>query len=94
MKKLMMSLIVMAAISVNAYALTGTVTVVQALSDGTLKVKVTDGTVTQLKLLVGTPDAVKAMYAAALTAKSTGSEVYAKPGTYDSVDGWVLFSVQ
>ena len=89
-----MSLIVMVAVSINAYAITGTVIQVQSLSDGTLKVKVTDGTGVQLREIVGTPDAIKAMYAAALTAKTSGHEVYAKGGTYNGADGWILFSLQ
>ena len=90
----MISLIAMGTLSINAYALVGNVSEVQASADGTIKVKVTDGTTTQIKQIVGTADAIKAMYAAALTAKTSTSTVYAQPGTYDTLDGWILFSIR
>ena len=71
MKKVMMSFWAMIIVSASAFAVDGTVSEVNIRADGTIKVKV--GALNQP--LVGTADAIKAMYAAALTAKTSGSNV-------------------
>lgn len=90
MKKILASLITMIVLSVNAFALTGTVTQVEVQSNGTIKVKVD----TYNKPLVGTPEAIKAMYAAALTAKTSGAQLTVAAGDHDGTAGWALVIIQ
>lgn len=89
MKKLFMSIIVIGVISTNAIAIEGKVEWVLVKADGTITVKVS----TFPKQLVGTAEAIKAMYAAALTAKNSGATVSVGAGDYDSKRGWNLFQV-
>lgn len=58
--------------------------------NGTTKVRITkDAGGDTIRPLTGTADAVKAMTAIALTAKSTGNKVQMYVGTYNSVTGWI-----
>lgn len=90
MKKLIMSLVAMGAMAVSAFGINGTITDVTVKADGTLLVKVG----TSQKVLTGTAEAKKAMYATALTAKTTGATVTAIGGTFNSQSGWVTLKLQ
>ncbi len=89
MKKLTMAFITMIALSVNASALSGTIDFVKLHADGTIEVKIAGNK----KALVGTPDAIKAMYATILTAQSKNATVDAWGGEYDSASGWATIQV-
>ena len=71
MKKILMALVATGMMATSAMALEGLVTLVRVTSDGTIKVKVGES----IKPLAGTPEAIKAMYAAALTAQTSGAMV-------------------
>ena len=87
MKKILISVIAVSLMAVSAFAAEGTISTVRIMEDGTILVKV--GTV--FKQLAGsTADANKAMYAAVLTAKSTGATVTA----FQNDTGWKLIEIQ
>ena len=98
---MLLVLMALGLISSSLMAGVGTVTSVRAKFDGstyvTLK-RASDGVETT-NILVGTPEAIKAMIAIALTAQSTGAatiELYF--GTYDttsgSISGWSSVNIK
>ena len=88
MKKVLIAVVTAGLMATSAMALDGSVTEVRIDADGDIYVKVD----TYNKPLVGTPEAIKAMYAAALTALSTSRPVTVASGTYlESAIGWSLF---
>ena len=94
MKKLLMAIIATGVMATNAFSIVGTVTAVQTLSDGTMRVTVDNGSITLRKDLLGTTEALKAMYATVLTAKTTGSPLFADEGIYETKSGWVLIEIR
>ncbi len=88
MKKVMMSLAAVAIMSVSAFG--ATVGKININANGTIQVQLD----TKMKSLVGTTEAIKAMYAAALTAKSTTTQVNSKAGTYNDDYGWIVIEIQ
>ncbi|MEA2048159.1 MAG: hypothetical protein U9O64_06880 [Campylobacterota bacterium] len=81
----------MVVVSAHAFAVEGAVTQVRVDASGAIYITVG----TSFKPLVGTADAIKSMYAAALTAKSTGDTVSAAAGSYDgSAIGWTRFVIK
>ncbi len=76
MKKILLAIIAIMVMSVSAFAVPGKISQVRAASDGTVLVWIlkTDGA-EYVKPLVGTPEAIKTMYATVLTAKVQQSDV-------------------
>ena len=75
MKKLMMGLVIAGFISTSTFAETGSVDSITILDDGNIQVVVNQDGSLKYGNLVGNADTVKAMYAAALTAKTTNSNI-------------------
>lgn len=91
MKKMLKGIALVAFMVTGVMALDGQVTEVRVDADGDIYVKVE----TYNKPLVGTPEAIKAMYAAALTAQSTSKNVTVSSGSYNgSPIGWSLFIIK
>ncbi len=90
MKKLLFSAFLIGAMSSNLMAIDGTVSSITAKDDGSIRVDVTDaGSHVTSKALAGTTDAIKAMLAIALTAKTTNSDVTVYGGTAgNGTVGW------
>ena len=80
----------MGVMTVSAFGLDGTVTDVTIKSDGTMLLKVG----TTQKTIVGTPEAQKAMFATALTAKTSGATVTVIGGSYNGDNGWIVLKLQ
>lgn len=91
MKKMLLTLGVIAMIATSAFGVEGKVTLVNINADGIIKVTVGDAS----RSLVGTPDAIKAMFAASLTAKTADFTVRGKTGTTSGGDyGWRVIELQ
>ena len=78
MKKAFIVATLVSLITTSAFALVeGKINTVKVDSDGTIKISLlkADQTVTYEQQLDGTADAIKAMYAMALTAKSSNADV-------------------
>lgn len=90
MKKFMMSFAAMSVMAVSAFSAQGTVGDIAANANGNMTVQVG----ANVQKLVGTVDAKKAMFALALTAKTTGATVVAVPGTIDSESGWKIIKLK
>ncbi len=91
MKKLLLATLVAGLVSVSAMADTGTVNQIRIKDTGVVMVKLLleDGTTLRPKDLVGTPEAIKMMLAAVMTAKASGDmTVTAFGGTVDGLTGW------
>lgn len=89
MKKLLLSIVAVGLMSTSLMAIEGKVNYIKVKNDGSITVEIlkADTTVKE-NLLVGTADAVKAMLAMALTAKTTDSTVTVYSGTVDEGTGW------
>jgi len=89
MKKILLSAVVMAVMSTNLMATVGTLTKVLADSQGNVyvTVKQADDSL-RTRPFLGTADAIKAMTAVALTAKTTGVVVDLNPANEGGVAGW------
>lgn len=97
MKKILLSLAVMSLMSASAFAgILGKVSTVDVDNNGIIKVVIakSSGGNTYSQPLVGTADAIKAMYAMILTAKSTSADVDVTLGTVDSITGWKKIILQ
>ena len=89
MKKILLSAVAMAAMSVSVFAIDGKITEINFMAAGHVWISVTDasGTIVS-KDIAAAGDIRKSMIAAALTAKSTNSDVTAYEGTVDGLYGW------
>ncbi len=96
MKKMMIALITMGLMAVSAFGTDGTVDRIQVMNDGTVKLRIkkADDSLTNILPIVASGDALKALTAVALTAKTTGAQVTADYGTVDGVSGWVNFTIK
>lgn len=84
MKKFIISLATVAMMSTSAMAIDGPIDFVKLQADGTIEVKIAGNK----KSLVGTPEAIQAMYATILTAQASGDNISAWGGDYNSASGW------
>ena len=89
MKKILLAALAVGLMSTSAIAVDGKITQIKVQSDNTIVVYLTDtSNILSIQKLVGTPEAIKSMYAAVLTAKSTNADVGLSQGTADNGTGW------
>lgn len=91
MKKMLATVIAVLVMSINAYAIDGTIDQVRisgADNGALVYVRLADGVTVYAKWLAGTAEAKKSMLATILTAKSSGADVTLYIGTVDGVTGW------
>ena len=90
MKKILLSVVAMAVMSVSAFALDGKIGTVNFAANGKVWVTIVpaDASAEQTKELASSGDVKKAMTAAVLTAKSTNADVIVYQGTVDGITGW------
>ncbi len=90
MKKMLLAALAVGLMSTSAMAADGKITQIKVQGDNTITIYLTDDTNTlRVQKLVGTPEGIKAMFATALTAKSTNADVGLGVGTGDNGSGWV-----
>ena len=92
MKKILLSAVAMAVMSVSAFADTGTIGKLNFAANGAvwidLQINGDANVVVSKQLAAATDDTKKALIAAILTAKSTGATVTMWAGTVHGVTGW------
>ena len=97
MKKILISAIAMSLMAVSAFGTDGTVDSLKVENDGTVMLRLTKdtgGLTNIFPIVAASPDALKALIAVALTAKTTGAAISANYGTVDGVSGWVDFTMK
>lgn len=91
MKKTLLAVIMTGLMATNAMAIDGKISGVWIKSVDAIFVyikDVNDNDIEKVKILVGSQETIKAMYAAVLTAKSVNADVSLIAGTGDNGAGW------
>lgn len=95
MKKFLLGITMTGLMVTSAMALDGKVSRVWIKGDDTINVYIIDSSDNVIgKKLVGTADAIKAMYAAVLTGRSLNADMTLVSGTGDNGSGWAQVTLR